>query len=51
MNYEKLEKALSIIVEEQDMKHYPVMTMALQRIEYLLDRFLVQLKDKEVSSA
>lgn len=50
MNHESLEEALSILIEEQDMEHYPVQTLALQRIVYLLERLLARVEEVEIEN-
>jgi len=47
MNSSNIEKAIAILVEEQDVKHYPVRTMALQRIVSVLETLIHDLREME----
>jgi len=50
MNSDEIESALTTLVEAQDMKHYPVLTLAIQRVIWQLDRIQAQVSEKEVGS-
>jgi len=50
MNSDEIESALTKLVEAQDMKHYPVLTLAIQRVIWQLDRIQAQVSEKEVGS-
>jgi len=48
LNSKEIDSALTKLVEAQDMRHYPVLTLAIQRIIWQLDRVMAQVEEKEI---
>lgn len=47
MDSDRIEKALTILVEEQDFQNYPMRSLALSKIVDYLDNFIKQLREIE----
>lgn len=47
MQSDRIEKALAILVEEQDHQNYPMRSLALSKIVDYLENFITQLREIE----
>lgn len=47
MDSDKIERALTILVEEQDHQNYPMRSLALSKMVDYLDNFITQLREIE----
>jgi len=47
MDSDRIEQALTILVEEQDFQHYPMRSLALSKLIDYLENFITQLREIE----
>jgi hypothetical protein len=50
MNSDEIQDALTKLVDSIDMQHYPVLSLAVERVIWQLERILAQVEEKEVRS-